>query len=287
VDFDPGPRVDERTSAWRRCFVTHFSADGAYEWTQTFGEGDWTSYVSPHDLGVTPQGYVIVVGSFTGTAEFAPVEEHTSAGQDDVFITMLDAAGAHWGTRRIGGSGNDSARSLVATADSGVVIVGGFSDRVDFDPNAGYVYGDAAGAYDGYVLRLDRWRQIEWVGTFGGLGSDWGWDVAELADGSLAVVGSCEGTPDLDLTEQTLMRATEGESDACILVAESDASTRWAMTFGGDGSDAATEVAASPDGRLFVGGWFDGEAVLGTGEGDFARTSAGGLDAFLTRLTVP
>lgn len=140
IDFDPGPGVDQHTSnpsSYDMCiYVTKINNDGTYGWTRTFG----TDYQSLSGMALDSNGDVIVVGNFEGTVDFDPsdaVDDHTSNGNSDIFLTKITSSGTYSWTRTIGSSRNDSVKSVSMDTSGGIYITGIYSGSLDFDPGAG------------------------------------------------------------------------------------------------------------------------------------------------------
>src|SRR5205085_2835296 len=84
-------------------------------------------------------GNLFVTGYFYGTSDFDPgagVTNLTSAGGEDIFIAKYDASGILLWAKRIGGTGDDAAYSMVSDG-TGVIITGTYTGTVDFDPSVG------------------------------------------------------------------------------------------------------------------------------------------------------
>jgi len=290
VDFNSGPPVDERTvTGSRALFVMRLLPDGAYGWTTTFGDTSWSDWTSPQDIAVTVQGQVVVVGTFQGTVDFyigAGTDEHVGAGGNDVFVTFLRAEGAYDGTRTFGGAEDDFALRVVTADDGSSLIVGHFWASADFDPGPGETRRSPAGGVDAYILKLDRWRMFAWVGTFGGEGDDFATDAAVLPDGSIVATGGLSETADMDPGPATSIETAAGGIDAFVTKLSTDGKYRYALPFGGQLSDWAGGIVRTPDGSFIVSGAFRGAADFDPGSGEDTRTSSGGNDTFVTRLSL-
>ncbi len=94
VDFDPGPGVDEHTSnASMDIYVSKFNTSGDFIWARTFGgsQGD-----CPEGVASDTNSNALIIGYFNETVDFDPgpgVDEHTSNGSPDVFVTKLPPDG--------------------------------------------------------------------------------------------------------------------------------------------------------------------------------------------------
>jgi hypothetical protein len=139
VDLDPTEGVDIRSSLLdtEDIFVTKIHGDGSYAWTHTVGG----PYIDRgHGVAVDPGRNVYATGEFWETVDFDPgplVDLHTSAGNEDIFVTMLSSDGSYQWARTLGGSSLDHGQHATADANGGVIAVGTFRSYdfgVDFDP---------------------------------------------------------------------------------------------------------------------------------------------------------
>jgi len=133
------------------------SYDGSYVWTKSFG--DDTGAGTATDVTLDTQGGVVLTGEFSKTVDFDPgegVDEHTSQGLADVFITRLTADGEHILTDTFGGSDNDFAYGTTVDSRGNVLASGLFSsDTIDFDPTAGVDEHTNKGDHDFFVTKFN------------------------------------------------------------------------------------------------------------------------------------
>ena len=108
-------------------------------------------------LGVISAGggrYVYLTGYFSGTADFDPgagTNTRTANGLTDVFALKLGTgSGNYINAWAMGGTGSDFGNALVASTTD-AVVVGRFTDTVDFDPYAGTQNLTSAGQTDAFV----------------------------------------------------------------------------------------------------------------------------------------
>ncbi|MCF6323495.1 MAG: hypothetical protein L3J89_04080 [Gammaproteobacteria bacterium] len=88
VDFNKDEEdVDYRTSAGSTDFyVTQYSASGEYNWTRSFG-GPGRDIV--REMSVTPDGEILLTGTFFDTIDFGEGLVKTSSGYGDIFLLLL------------------------------------------------------------------------------------------------------------------------------------------------------------------------------------------------------
>jgi Beta-propeller repeat len=94
ADFDPGSGVVSLIPVGRDdVFVSKLDASGNYVWAKAFGG---TLVDQGYGIAVDAAGNVYTTGYFIGTADFDPgpgVLNLTSAGNNDVFVSKLNASG--------------------------------------------------------------------------------------------------------------------------------------------------------------------------------------------------
>jgi hypothetical protein len=135
------------TSAGNDAFVTKLNSAGAHQWTTTFGD---TGTDTGYGVAVDGSGNVHVTGYFHGTVDFG-AGNVTSAGNSDVFVTKLNAAGAHQWTTTFGDTGTEAGWDVAVDGSANVHVHGWFTGTTDF--GAGDV--TSAGQNDGFVVKLN------------------------------------------------------------------------------------------------------------------------------------
>lgn len=260
VDFDPTSGEDLRTAiGGSDIFTVALAPDGTYRWGATFGGPD--SDYAP-GVAVDPEGAVFVSGSFEETVDFDPtagVDNRTSNGDGDVFITKLGADGSYRWTATVGGRRSEQSGGLVSDDQGSVILTGSFSLTVDFDPTSGvdnHIAPDHADYL--FVTKLNGDGSYGWTTTFESLGGMHGEAVAVDSLGNILVAGSFEGTTDFDPGESEDLRSSAGSTDVFGLKLGPDGSYDWAVTFGGVSYDKANDVSVdSQDNILFAGYYRD------------------------------
>jgi len=187
VDFDPGSGADNHTSnGGRDPFLSQFDSSGTFLWARTWGGSD-----SDEGCGVAVDvsGNVYVTGPFRGTVDLDPgsgVDNHTSNGDRDVFLSRFDSNGTFNWARTWGGSGIECGHGVAVYSAGNVYVTGEFTSyTVDFDPGSGVDNHTANGNYDVFLSKFDTIGDFQWARTWGGAENDLGdtgYDIA--VDGS-------------------------------------------------------------------------------------------------------
>jgi len=194
ADFDPGPGIEEHTSIGDYdAFLSKYDSSGTFQWATTWDstgwgiawDGDSLIYVAgqtpdgsdlnkfdlwgslqwskswgvtfPYDIALDGSGNVWVSGQFLDTADMAPgpeVDEHTSNGDHDIFVSEFKADGDFTSAQTWGGEGWDWNIDLEADDSGYVYLPGAFMGTVDFDPGPGVNEHTYKGVYDIFLARL-------------------------------------------------------------------------------------------------------------------------------------
>lgn len=246
---------------------------GVFGWSKRFGDGGTQKGMR---VATDAAGDVILAGRYTGDVDLGG-GALGNAGQNDVFVAKLDAAGNHLWSRRFGGAGDEALGDIAVDSVGNVLVTGSFNGTVDF--------GDgplvSAGGKDGFLVKLDPAGATLWSKQIGGASGQEGVGVAAAAQGDIVLLGTFYGSIDLgggalsnvdSLTDIFLARLTAAGDHV------------WSKSFGGPDWHVATDVAVDAAGGVVFGGNFQGDINLG---GQTFSRAPGGLtnaDIFLAKL---
>ena len=210
VDFDPSAWVNEINSNGQTdVFISRFDIEGNYYWTRTWGG---PGIEKGFEVAVDTSSNLYVTGFFQETVDFDPgvgIEEHTSIGTADVFLSKFDYEGNFIWAKTWSAVYRDHLEELEPPElSSGLILLndeifisGGFIEEVDFDPGPGEELRAAIAEFDCYLSKFDLNGNFQWVHTWGGSGNDGSTGLASDGLSSVYVAGNCEGTIDFDPTE--------------------------------------------------------------------------------------
>ena len=199
VDFNPGAGTENHDSAGLEdIFLTKINFDGSYGYTKTMGGTD-------HDYGqsvaVDSSDNVYITGYFRETADFDPgtaTDNHTAAGEEDIFLTKINSAGSYGYTKTMGGTDHDYGRSLAVDSSDNVYVTGYFQGTADFDPGAGTDEHTSAGLDDIFLAKINFDGSYDLTKTMGGTDQDFGQSVAVDDSVNVYLTGSFRGTADFN-----------------------------------------------------------------------------------------
>jgi len=211
-----------------------------FEWAIAFG-GAGKDQV--YAISIDASGNIYTTGYFKETVDFNPgagTYNLTSAGQSDIFIQKLDAAGNFLWAKSFGGTSGDVAYSLSIDASGNVYTTGWFRGTVDFDPGAGTYFLTSEGFKDIFIQKLDAAGNFLWAKSFGGTSGDKAYSLSIDILGNVYTTGYFEGTVDFDPGAETYYLTSEGDADVFIQKLDAAGNFLWAKSFGGEYPDGAT-----------------------------------------------
>ena len=184
----------------------------------------------------------------------------------------------------MGGTRSDFATGVAVDGSGNVYTTGYFWGTADFDPGAGTFNLTSAGGFDIFVLKLDSDGDFVWAKQMGGAdSSEFAHGVAVDGSDNVYTAGLFQGTVDFDPGAGTL-NLTADFFDMFVSKLDSDGNFVWAKQMGGAGFEIAFGVAVDGSGNVYTTGSFVLTADFDPGAGTFNLTSAGGTDAFVSKL---
>ncbi|MEM9363201.1 MAG: hypothetical protein AAGA43_11225 [Bacteroidota bacterium] len=172
-------------------------------------------------------------------------------------IVSVDFVGEVDWVRSFGGSGEDTAQSVIQTLDGGYAVLG-FTNSIDGD-----LVEKLLNVNDYWLLKLDSDGNLQWSKTYGGSKDDRGQSVIQTDDGGYAIVGYAM-SDDGDGTNN------EGFHDNWILRLDASGNILWERSFGFSGHDHSYDVVQTSDGGFFFSGFLD--VTSSGGEGNTGKS---------------
>jgi len=285
VDFDPGTGADERTSKGAfDIFLSKFNSNGDFQWACTWGGSD-------ADLGngiaVDASGNAYVAGLFEGTVDFDPgpgVDEHTSNGYGDIFLSKFSSSGEFQWARTWGGVNYDEGYGVAINGSADAYVTGFFQGTADFDPGPGVDVHTTNGSHYVFMSKLNSNGDFQGARTWGGDGDDVGYGIAVDGNGNAYVTGFFQGTADFDPGPGVKEHTSNGLADIFLSKFDSNGDFQWARSWGGGNNDYGNGVAIDGSGNAFVTGGFRENVDFDPGPGVDEHTSNGGHDIFLSKF---
>lgn len=257
IDFDPGVGVDNKTSAGSLDgAIIKINADGSYGGTRTFGSTDADR---PHEVRFDSLGNMYIIGKFRLTVDFDPgvgVDNKTSAGNYDAFLTKFNADGSYAWTNIYGGvTGNaETLNGLGIDSSNNVYILGMFSNTIDFDHTVATDTRATVGATDVFLTRINADGSYGWTRTWGGTGTDFAFNLAVSPQDDIYTLGIFPLTVDFDPGVGTTSIVSAGSNDGFLSKFGSDGSYKLTYTWGSASGEDMYGLSMGTDGKYYVGG---------------------------------
>jgi hypothetical protein len=202
--------------------------EGEHLLTVQFGTpgGDYGEAVAMDAVGnVYVTGYTY--GSFEGANQ----------GGRDVFVSKYAPDGTHVWTRQFGSLGDDAPFAIAVGPDGGVVVAGQTTGSLTAEPNAGLT--------DGFLRKYSSLGDHLWTRRVASIGSDTVTGLTVDPAGNVAYLGTTSGV---------LGTESFGGYDLFLGLSDADGEPLWFWQFGSEQNDLAYDVAADPEGNLYVFG---------------------------------
>lgn len=219
-----------------------------------------------------PDGNVYVASVFRDTLVLQGVSNSVtlvSSGNNDGVIAKFNSSGACLWAHKIGGTGQDFCNIISLISDSSVVIGGGYSGQVDFDPSANDSICTSNNPYDLFLLKLNSEGEFQWVRTLNGSSSmyDCIHGLKENSNHELVLTGEFSGTLDLDPGVNSYTVTGEGSvffqfNDIFLASYDSNGGLIWGNRIGGTGSfDVAFDLDLDGDDNMVISGYFRSKSI--------------------------
>jgi hypothetical protein len=281
-DFTPGGGGTKTSNGGADCYVSYFSDDGSWSWTQTWGG---TQSEACFSVTSDSSGNAFITGIFNGTTDLDPNTgfTKTSNGQYDVFLTKFDKYNAwQWG-KVWGGTGFDTGNCIDTDATGHVYVMGDYRNTVDFNPAGGGTKIANGGGPDCYLSKFDTNGIWWWTETWGGPSSEYGNSVFVGEDGYIYTGGEFSQTVDFNPSGGGTETSGGFTSDSFISVFDANGTWQWVETWGGSDNDEVFSVAVDNLGNAYAGGLYYDYTDLDPDDGD-PRLGKGVEDCFVSRF---
>jgi hypothetical protein len=158
------------------------------------------------------------------------------------FVVSVEADSLMW-NQTYGGTGPESALSLVATSDGGYALAGYTRSLDDWDD-----YGNF------WLVKTDAYGEMEWNRTYGGGDMEWNrtyggpyqeiaWSLVATSDGGYALAGPI-----------SVFGGDEYDADFWLVKTDEFGNMLWSRTYGGPSLDLAFSVIETSDGGYALAG---------------------------------
>ena len=290
TDFPIQNPFQGSNAAYYDVFVTKLNASGSSLLYSTYLGGSNSEYGL--GIAIDTDGNAYITG-YTPSIDFPtenPIQMY-NAGNNDVFVTKLDASGTSLVySTYLGGIQSDQGRGIAVDTNGNAYITG--STLSSYFPTQNPFQGNKAGSWDAFVTKIDAsGSSLAYSTHLGGSNEDRGRGIAVDTAGNAYITGYTD-SPFSFPTQNPIQGNNAGGRDAFVTkLNASGASLVYSTYLGGSSSDAGYAVAVDNTGKAYVTGYTYSDsfptqnpiqaAIAGVGTGDAFVTK---LDAFGTSL---
>lgn len=197
------------------------------QWSLQYGG---SSVDIPFVIKFTSDGGTIVAG-YTDSKD-GDVASHAPREYWDLWVLKLDRCGTIQWERSFGGSGYESARDIVQTADGGYMVLG------ETNSTDGGVIAGFGGTRDIWLLKLDAAGNLVWQKRYGGNGLDIGNHIEPASDGGYLIAASSSSN-DGNINGN---HGTGGYTDGVLMKISAAGALQWSKCFGGSKNEELFDI---------------------------------------------
>jgi len=285
ADFDPGEDTYDLIS-WGAAdiFALKLNPNGDFIWAKNMGG---LSQDFGQSVTVDEESSVYITGNFQSpAADFDPGNENyplNSQGNNDIFMMKLDTSGNFVWAKNIGGDMSDFGAEIIVNAGN-VYATGFFDGTLDFDPGEGVYELTSEGDINSFVIKMDTAGDFIWAKNFRGTNDNYSQSIAVDSEGNVFTSGWFYETIDFDPGDGVYELTSAGEEDVFISKLTASGDFAWAISIGGESTDAVYGIYLDETGNLYTTGYFYGTVDFDQDEGVYEVTSSGDADIFIMKL---
>lgn len=257
VDFNPGlADADTFTlqGSFNDVFIQKLDADGNFLWARRFGEL-YNDNVT--DLKITPDGQILVFGHVTGTPKYGTIAatDSITVNGTDPFLLRIDPDGQLVWAKHFGGPLLDQAFFMQLDADGNIYTGGSFAGTADLDPGPGlFEFSTPAWTRGNFLQKLDPDGNFLWAMQYATGVSPAGLEID--ADDNLILMGTLQGTADLDPGPAVQYFTALGDYDYFVQKLDTDREQVWVQVSGGPNTEGFSDLRIDTSGAIFLIGGF-------------------------------
>lgn len=259
-----------------------------YEWAMAISgplEGDFGQ-----SMAISPDGSVYVGGSHGGLDLDRDGEVDVPAmscggpcprASMDPLLTKFSPDGELLWLRSPDGPETDWGSMVATDANGGVYLIGVFRETLTFESGKSL---ESNGKSDGFVAHYDADGNLRWATAIGGEEGDGVIAVGVDAAGNIYVSATVREAVDVD-GDRSPDLETSGDATPLIASFTADGRLRWARTVETPTSSSGGHLAVSPNGGIYLRGWYSGGTIDFDQDGQADLPQAGEeLQPFLVRF---
>jgi len=265
IDLGGGPLISAGLSD---IFIAKFSPSGILIWCARYGD---SASDGASDITVDGADNICLAGRFQGAIDFGG-GVLTSAGDNDIFLTKLDATGGHIWSQRFGDDQSDIGSCIITNDVGDVYLSGQFRGGIIIGPN----HHISQGGTDSFLAKFKASGEYSWSQAYGGPENQQGGFISSDLGGNLYLAGIFRGN--IDFGGGVLTGDETG--DIYLAKMSSSGSHIWSQGFYGDALQNVGGVAIDGAGNPAISGNFENSLDFGGGP----LVSAGTQDIYIAKF---
>lgn len=286
VDFNPGVGTYSFTCLGNYdIYISKLDSLGNFVWAKQIAGIDDERVMK---IRVSSSGYIYITGMFRGTTDFDPgigINNLTSSSDYNAFVLKLDANGELIWVKQFEGVNRSDAGSIAIDISENIYVIGTFAGTTDFDPGIGIYNLTSTDVQDVYITKLNSNGDYIWAKQLGGLGSEWGNEIAVDNIGNVYSIGWFYGVGDYDPGVGVYNLIPVGGADIFVSKLNSSGDFAWAKNYGSSGVEIGSGIAVDALGDVYITGAYEGTIDFDPNGGTYNLTSNGNRDIFISKLT--
>lgn len=289
IDFDPSAGKTEFISqGFSDMVFAKYTNQGALIWARAIG-GPLLEKAYSFDLD--RNGNFYIAGSFVQTVDMDPgpgVQNFTSKGGPDVFISKFNPDGLWMWTKIITGIGNTYMQDIKVDPQGNVFVTGHFTDKVDLDPSADSLILIAKNnnKSDVFLLKLTTHGDFIWGFNSGGKLNEYANALAVNQYGDVALAVSFEDTVDFDPSPtNTAIKISNLYRNAVLVKYSTLGEFLWAHHFYGTCINGISSITLDSNDNYYLTGFIEGGTDFNPTEAYTVLTSSGLSDIFMAKYS--
>ena len=288
ADFDPGPGQNEITSqGLNDGFILKLNDLGDFQWVKNYGSAGNEAVFS---LKINEIYELYATGQFENTVDFnplqTPIDLVANGAGSDAFVIKQDFNGNMIWATKFGSAQYEKGTSIAYDSEQNVIVSGEFQGTTDFDPSVAIFNLTSEGASDVFVSKFDTDGNFIWAKSIGGATDDLNpsIEVSTLADNTIYVTGSFEGTLDFDPGAGVEPKTSIAGHDIYVLSLMDNGDFSAVETYGGTGNDYGNSIDLSTSNELYVTGTYENIIDFDNTPGTNKLYTVGQSDIFALKL---
>ncbi len=242
-DISHNPWPNPNGNYW----VLQINKQGDILWDKVLG-GSGIEMI--RDATVTNDGGIIVLG--ISTSDDGDISDYH--GGWDLWMEKLSRNGQKQWDMSLGGTGSEEGASVKQTSDGGYLVIGSTDGAGggNFDSSCNY-HGNPGGWLDGWVVKMDSLRNIEWQQCYGGKYHENCTNSLELEDGYIVLAYTMSNDGDVSGFHGVPGNQQLGR-DIWVFKIDFQGNLIWQKCLGGTYSDYARNIFPTSDGGFMIVG---------------------------------